>query len=183
MKTLILDCCSSAGINCGEEDSEQYLIWWILNPPQIKNNTNVEIWSHSTRGGKLSESFHGMLNASHVLLATCGCDQYACKYLDIMHGIFTYNLMKVLNENDINTLTYTSLIDKIKMLEESYIFIVSLYLLQEHNLDFRQTAHCEGQIHRVLFNNVLGANNFFILARGEISSRMVSRIILEARAA
>ena len=178
---MILDCCSSAGINRGAElDSEQYVIRRISNPPQIENNTDEEIWSHSTRGGKLSDSFCGMLNASHVLLAACGRDQYARENWDIMHGTFTDSLMKVLNENDINTLTYTSLIHKMEM-PEWYVFIVSLSIT-EHNLDFRQTAHCEGQeVDRRLFNNrALGADNSFILARGEISSGM---IILEAGAA
>jgi len=168
--TLILDCCCSAGISRGV-DSEQYVIRRILNPPRIENNTDKEIWSHkiwshSTRGGKFSDSFCGKFHGSHVLLAACGRDRFALENLDIRHGTFTYSLMKVLNENDINTLTYTSLIHKLEMPEW-------------------QTAHCEGrEVNRRLFNNhVSGADNSFILARGKISSEMGSRIILEAGAA
>ena len=111
-----MDCCSSAGINRGE-DSEQYLIRRILDPPGIENNTDEKIWSHGTRGGKFADGFCGKFHGSHVLLAACGRDRSALENLNIRHGTFTYSLMKVLNENDINTLTYTSLIHKMEMPE------------------------------------------------------------------
>ena len=183
MKTLILDCCHLTGMNCGEElNSEQYLICWISNTPQIESNTDKEIWSHRTRGSESAANGFCGMNTSHILLATCGYDHASYKDKDIEHGIFTHNLMKVLWVNNINTLAYKSLIDKMPK-DSRYVFIISLSIT-EHNLDFRQTAHCEGQeIDWQLFNShEPGANNFFILARDEIVSGMVL-ITLDARAA
>ena len=170
-------------MNRGEElNSEQYLIRRISNTPQIESNTIKEIWSHRTRGSESAANGFCGMNTSHVLLAACGRDHASYKDKDIEHGIFTHNLMKVLWANNINTLTYKSLIDKMPK-DSRYVFIISLSIT-EHNLDFRQTAHCEGQeIDRRLFNShEPGADNFFILARGKIVSGMVS-ITLEAGAA
>ena len=66
----------------------------------------------------------------------------------------------------------------------SHILLVAVLIIK-HKLDFRQTAHCEGrEVDRRLFNNqVPGADSSFILVRGEISSEMDLRIILEAGAA
>lgn len=118
-KTLILDCCCSAGINRGEdfEESEEYVIRRISNPPQFKNSVDKELWSHGTRSRNIPNSFSGKFHASHVLLAACGRDQVAYERPKVKQGVFTYSLMKVLNasNNDINTLTYTSLMHKMEM--------------------------------------------------------------------
>ena len=82
-KTLILDCCFSAGIN--------------------------------RRSGNITDSFSGKFHSSYVLLAACGRDQKAREHPVTKEGLFTSNLMKVLRANDINTLTYTSLIDRMEM--------------------------------------------------------------------
>ncbi|KAF8809408.1 hypothetical protein BYT27DRAFT_7187712 [Phlegmacium glaucopus] len=165
--TLILDCCCSAGMNRGEEleELENCVIRRISNPPQIKNSTDQELWSHGTRSGNISDGFYGKFNASHVLLAACGRDQLAHEHPKIKHGFFTSSLMKVLGGNDINTLTYTSLMHKMKMPPW-------------------QTPHCEGQgVYRRLFNNrALGADSSFILAKRETPKR-TSSLLLEAGAA
>ena len=114
LETLILDCCHSAGMNRAKE-SEKHLIRQIFNPPQIKNNTDKELWSHGARGGNIADGFCGKFHTSHVLLAACGRDQFAIEHPELKRGIFTWSLMQVLTKNDINTLTYTSLIHKMRM--------------------------------------------------------------------
>lgn len=162
--TLVLDCCSSAGMNRGEES--ETLIRRISNPPPFKNSTDKELWEHGTRGGGSADGFSGKFHASHVLLAACGRDQFAREHPLTKQGFFTYSLMQVLNGNDINTLTYTSLIHKMRMPPW-------------------QTPHCEGQgVYRQLFNNrAPGADSSFILAKLEETSKKAWNIILEAGAA
>jgi hypothetical protein len=112
-----LDCCSSAGITRGEdfEESENYAIRRISNPPQFKDSTDKEIWSRGTRGGDIAYGFSGKCHASHVLLAACGSEQDAREHPVTKKGIFTNVLMNILRKSDINSLTYTSLIHKMDM--------------------------------------------------------------------
>jgi hypothetical protein len=103
---MILDCCCSAGINRGVDFQEsEILIPRISSPFHIKSNAE-EFWSHG-RSGKF--------DTSHVLLAACGRNQKAHEHPVTKRGLFTSSLMTVLRGNDINTLTYTSLIDKMEM--------------------------------------------------------------------
>ena len=113
-KTLILDCCSSAGINRGEDD---YVARQILNPPPLSANCDKGIWSHETggRGVGIAEGFTGKFRASHVLLAACGRDQSAWEDPKSGQGLFTQSLLKLFEKRNIESLTYTSLMHNLKM--------------------------------------------------------------------
>lgn len=147
--TLILDCCSSAGINRGEAD---YVARQILNPPPLSANCDKGIWSRETgsRGVGVAEGFSGKFRASHVFLAACGRDQSAWEDPKSGHGLFTQSLLKLLEKRDVENLTYTSLMHNLKM-------------------PIWQTPHCEGQhVNRRLFNSrALGADASFILTKAE----------------
>ena len=97
------------------EESEEYLIRRISNPPPLKSSIDKELWSHGTRGGNIADGFCAKLNASHVLLAACGRDEFAREHPVTKQGIFTASLIKAFKENDINALSYTSLIHKLQM--------------------------------------------------------------------
>ncbi|KAF9527415.1 caspase domain-containing protein [Crepidotus variabilis] len=147
--TLILDCCCSAGINrlSGSLPYPQdFLPRWIKNPPPLRPFVDQEICRGVTpnRGGKLSDRFAGEYHASHVLLAACGRDQVASEKPE--GGLFTNALMKVLRSEDIQTLTYTALMDKLEINSET------------------QTPHCEGRgIYQRLFNEAApGADESFV---------------------
>jgi hypothetical protein len=113
-KTLILDCCSSAGINRGEAD---YVARQILDPPPLSANCDKDIWSRETgtRGVGIAEGFSGKFHASHVLLAACGRDQSAWEDPKSGQGLFTQSLLKLLGRRDVESLTYTSLMHNLKM--------------------------------------------------------------------
>ncbi|KAF8153270.1 caspase domain-containing protein [Crassisporium funariophilum] len=162
--TVILDCCSSAGINRGESfrEPEEYVARQISNPPPLNPNADRAIWSRGTRSGGIADGFSGKFHASHILLAACGRDQFAREDPRTKRGLFTYSLLKVLESNSIEDLTYTSLMHKMKMPKW-------------------QTPHCEGQsVNRRIFNTrAPGADTSFILTKREQDSP----ILLEAGAA
>jgi hypothetical protein len=111
-QTLILDCCSSGGINRGKSE---LVIRQISDPPKLKPTSDHRIWSREVRGGGIAAGFSGKFHASHVLLAACGRDQFAFESPQDHRGLFTMSLMKVLKTEEFNTLTYVSLMHKIRM--------------------------------------------------------------------
>ncbi|KAJ2925322.1 hypothetical protein H1R20_g11779, partial [Candolleomyces eurysporus] len=139
LQTLILDCCSSAGLNRG---SGQETARAILNPPPLSGKADPhvaipeELTKHdestSTRGMRPSPGFGGKFQDSHVLLAACGREQLA--YEKDGRGMFTTALLSTLEGIKLQTTTYASLMDRLRM-------------------PARQTPHCEGSyMDRPLFN-------------------------------
>ncbi|KAF9525305.1 caspase domain-containing protein [Crepidotus variabilis] len=152
--TLILDCCSSGGINRSATslDPKEYIPRRIRHPPPINPSLDEKIWSKASpsRGGRAAVGFAGQYQASHVLLAACGRDQFAYETKTGQRGMFTTTLMKVLESENIHSLTYTSLMHKLRM-------------------PAQQTPHCEGQgVSWRLFNNSdIGADETLILTKRE----------------
>ena len=111
-QTLVLDCCSSGGINRGESE---LVIRRISEPPKLKPTSDQSIWSREVRRGGIAAGFSGKFHASHVLLAACGRDQFAFENPREHRGLFTMSLIKVLKSEEFSTLTYVSLMHKIRM--------------------------------------------------------------------
>ncbi|PPQ68613.1 hypothetical protein CVT24_005431 [Panaeolus cyanescens] len=159
--TLILDCCSSAGLTRGDDDKlevddDVYITRQIKNPPPLKSNKDRKFWTHASRGGGVAEGFQGRNQNSHVMLAACGRDQFARESVKTRRGLFTFALLKALESEDISTLTYTSLMHKLRMPPE-----------------VNQTPHCQGQAaNRCLFNNLVsGADDALIVGRQEVVNK------------
>ncbi|KAF8964817.1 hypothetical protein BDZ97DRAFT_2004443, partial [Flammula alnicola] len=142
--TLILDCCSSAGMN-RSKDADGHVPRRICNPPPIKGYTDQQFWPPEARCNRPVEEFSGRFRASHVLLAACGREQLAWEDGKSKRGLFTDRLLAVLASDEFNTLTYTSLMNKLSMPR-------------------KQTPHCEGAgVNRRLFNSQdSGADSSFI---------------------
>jgi hypothetical protein len=114
------------------EESGKYTIRQILDPTPFENDTYQELFNLPSntsggRGSNIPDGFSGKHNESHVLLAACGQEQKA--HEDENRGVFTSRLMEILTDGseNISTLTYTSLIDKINLkMPESYVFAILL---------------------------------------------------------
>ena len=178
-----MDCCNSAGINRGGSTIRR-----ILDPPPFKNDTDQELFKSSgsdtkgTRGIGIADGFAGTFDASHVLLAACGSDQVAREDSITKQGIFTYCFLKILGDEDINTLTYTSLIHKMNLkMPQSYVFATILLCRLKAAL-VRQTPHSQGRgaNRRLFYKPMPGIDASFILANCDSET---SEIILEAGAA
>ena len=118
-----MDCCCSGGINRGDKESDDHLVRKILDPPQACATTDEEIcnplWSDNVsfdgRGGGPAHGFSGKLQGSHVLLAACGPNESACESRQLRRGLFSHRLLEILMKEDVRTLTYTSLMHKLKL--------------------------------------------------------------------
>ncbi|PPQ88272.1 hypothetical protein CVT25_005435 [Psilocybe cyanescens] len=146
--TVILDCCSSAGM-VRSAKQERYAVRSIVNPPAVNSHSDVSILFSGSRGGRMApKDLSKKHQRSHVLLAACGRENFALEDPKTKRGLFTRHLLKVLEREGIGNLTYVSLMHKLKMPE-------------------RQTPHCEGDgIHWRLFNNqVSGADKSMILTK------------------
>ncbi|KAF8873800.1 hypothetical protein CPB84DRAFT_1817961 [Gymnopilus junonius] len=119
----------------------------LLNEVSNVKGNNI-ILTHGSREATLSKNLRASFHASYVLLAACGREQFALEDRKSRRGLFTYTLLKALDREDFDTLTYISLVHKIK-------------------IPARQTPHCEGEgIYWRLFNNrVSGADGSFILTK------------------
>ncbi|KAF8988251.1 caspase domain-containing protein [Cyathus striatus] len=155
--TLILDCCSSAGINRNDKVENQvsednpYLVRYMPNPPNVTRmfaNCDQDTWSQDIRSAAVPQGLSGKYHASHVLLAACGRQQLAHEAKNPRRGVFTNALLQILNNSNLEDLTYTSLMHKLHLLG-------------------KQVPHCEGQhVNRRLFNrNASGADRSFLLAK------------------
>ncbi|KAF6744341.1 hypothetical protein DFP72DRAFT_85644 [Ephemerocybe angulata] len=137
--TLILDCCCSAGLNRGGEAME-VKPRQIINPPKLSGRADPRVTvppvdptaTTTTRGMRRSPGFGGKFQDSHVLLAACGRDRVA--YEHDGRGLFTSVLLSNLQQVNLQTMTYTGLMGRLKM-------------------PHWQTPHCEGSnVDRPLFN-------------------------------
>ncbi|CAA7263720.1 unnamed protein product [Cyclocybe aegerita] len=165
--TLIMDCCSSGGISrsldlYSDMPIENYVARQIKNPPPLRPSGDQNIWARGARGGIVPDGYAGRYYSSHVLLAACGREESARENPKTNRGLFTSSLLKVLESQDLNTLTYTSLMHKLKM-------------------PIWQTPHCEGVgVNWRLFNkNASGADPSFILTKRN-SKDGISTITMEA---
>lgn len=146
--TLILDCCCSAGLNRGSSD--RIIVRrprHITNPPRLSGRSDPEVVIRNdedndaeesdaapTRGMKRAAGFGGKFQDSHVLLAACGRDSVAYEHEG--SGLFTSVLLSLLPTVNLQTMTYASLMTRMKMPKW-------------------QTPHCEGSsIDRPLFSRV-----------------------------
>ncbi|TDL21761.1 hypothetical protein BD410DRAFT_290576 [Rickenella mellea] len=134
--TLILDCCHSAGANrCDEETA--YVPRRISNPPDISLD-DYNIWASdpetkNARSTGVPLAFVGQNQESHVLLAACG--QIELAFENDKRGLFTRGLLDVLRQSDLRNLTYTSLIQNVRIPK------------------FNQNPQCQGRYRdRVVFN-------------------------------
>ncbi|KAJ3517714.1 hypothetical protein NLJ89_g333 [Agrocybe chaxingu] len=169
--TLIMDCCSSGSINRNDDvDADGEVIREIYDPPGATAECDKDICaSQDTRGGGCAEGFSGTLNSSHVLLAACGRDEWAYEKKKprreagrsnelVTRGNFTYHLLEVLESADAKDLTYTSLMDRLKMPN-------------------KQTPRCEGfAVNWRLFSNVdtEGADPSFIVTHRDPATGIIT---------
>jgi len=115
-----MDCCCSGGINRGDEDD---LVREMSDPPEAHATTDEDICksllfndtSFDGRGGAPAHGFSGKLQGSHVLLAACGPNETASESRRLRRGVFSEQLVEILMKEDVRTLTYTSLIHKLKL--------------------------------------------------------------------
>jgi hypothetical protein len=113
------------------EESGKYTIRQI-SPPPFEHDTYQDLFNlpsnaSGERSSNIPVGFSGTHNESHVLLAACGQEQKARE--DKNRGVFTSRLMEILTDGseNISTLTYTSLIDKINLkMPELYVFAILL---------------------------------------------------------
>ena len=83
----------------------------IYNAPPINSSIDKKYLQMNTVPMEHSRRFR----ASHVLLAACGREQLAWEDPTTKSGIFTDHLLKILAGDDLETLTYRSLMDKLSM--------------------------------------------------------------------
>ncbi len=111
-KTLILDCCHSAGMN--RAFSTDWTARYISKPPPISGAVDRHLCSTASRGLKISKDLQAMASSeSHILLAACSSKQYARE--SKCAGHFTTALLEVLMKHPVHTLTYMSLINRLVM--------------------------------------------------------------------
>lgn len=117
VQTLILDCCSSAGINRSvpEEDEGAFRPRVFMNPPPISSDCDRNILVNEIRSASIAQGFSGRYHQSHVLLAACGRDQSAYEYSAKKHGLFTHFLLRALRKYNVDELTYSSLMHKLRI--------------------------------------------------------------------
>ncbi|KAF9474960.1 hypothetical protein BDN70DRAFT_884284 [Pholiota conissans] len=134
--TVIMDCCSSAGMNRGSSTgSRRYIPRQMFNTPPFSGGVDKQILEMEAGNMQNNRDTLSMFYGSHVLLAACGREQMAWEDPKSKRGLFTYNLLKILMSNELETLTYRSLMDKLTMPKN-------------------QTPHCEGRgVNRLLFGN------------------------------
>lgn len=116
-QTVILDCCCSAGAT-RDQVSSGLVKRSIPKPPALSSDCDFPIWGHDSRrhgfrSTGVARWFSGQSNESHVLLAACGRDQLALE--NGSNGCFTAAVFEVLRNIPIDQLTYTSLMDKLKI--------------------------------------------------------------------
>lgn len=99
-----------------------YVIRRLINPPRITGKSDEKILAHGTRGHRMNEGLVGMFHGSYVLLAACGREQFALEDPHTKRGLFTYSLLKALDNEDFNNLTYISLMHRIKI-PERYVLL------------------------------------------------------------
>jgi hypothetical protein len=102
-------------MNRGSTGSEGYIPRQMDDPPPLRNSTDRDIWETDMSSDQDAERYSGRFRASHVLLAACGREQMAWEDPKSKRGLFTYNLLKILMSNDMETLTYRSLMDRLTM--------------------------------------------------------------------
>ncbi|KJA14574.1 hypothetical protein HYPSUDRAFT_195003 [Hypholoma sublateritium FD-334 SS-4] len=146
--TVILDCCSSAGMNRGVKEP-MLIPRQIYNAPPI-NSAIDKAYLKMDKAGKqkIPVEHSRRFRASHVLLAACGQEQLAWEDPATKRGLFTDHLLKILAGDDLETLTYRSLMDSLSMPK-------------------KQTPHCEGEgLNQLLFGNrENGGDTSFIYGR------------------
>lgn len=87
----------------------------IYNAPPI-NSAIDKAYLQTNTGGKIIPVEHSRrFRASHVLLAACGREQLAWEDPMTKRGLFTDHLLKILAGDNLETLTYRSLMDKLNM--------------------------------------------------------------------
>ena len=88
----------------------------IYNAPPINSSIDKKYLQMNTIGESSVPVEHSRrFRASHVLLAACGREQLAWEDPTTKSGIFTDHLLKILAGDDLETLTYRSLMDKLSM--------------------------------------------------------------------
>ena len=164
---MILDCCSSGGLNRSIErdQTDRSVPRQIFNPPPISGGCDNKLLAQEQRDASIAKGFSGKYRGSHVLLAACGRKQLAYEHPGAGGGLFTGALLKSLSRYEVNDLTYTSLMHGLNNMPEWSVCVITPSRPTLISL-YRQTPHCEGQhVDRRLFNKrALGADGAFILA-------------------
>ena len=104
-----------------------------FNPPSIENDIDRDLYeplnlnSNGERSCTIANGFSG----TFVLLAACGREQKA--YEDANRGVFTSCLIEILTNEDIHTLTYTSLVHKMNLkMSKQYVSAILLCPLKKN---------------------------------------------------
>lgn len=98
-----------------EDEFDDAVVRKIPNPPPIPDNCDQAIVAGGNRGLGLKPGSSGKHHESHILLAACGVDQEARESAKKGGGIFTTQLLRLLERSEINHFTYTSLMHKLYM--------------------------------------------------------------------
>ncbi|TFK62479.1 hypothetical protein BDN72DRAFT_848644 [Pluteus cervinus] len=110
--TLILDCCRSKS-NPGDARDETR---GTAKFPKISSYCDERIVKQlRTHRSSSRQGFWGKHHSSYVLLTACRINEQAGEARSSRHGIFTRELIRVLRQMDINRLTYTSLMNQLRM--------------------------------------------------------------------
>lgn len=103
-------------MNRGAMDEDALVPRQIYNAPPIHASVDKKyLHFERMRKGDVSKEYTGRFRASHVLLAACGREQLAWEDPNTKSGIFTSSLLKILSGDELDTLTYRSLMDKLAM--------------------------------------------------------------------
>ena len=122
LKTLIMDCCFSAGINHCDEPEK--ITRYIQEPPPLTMEANhlvdfalPGLFEPAVAAAtRMASGFGNKHDQSHLLLTACGRNQVARENNEGNHGIFTKALLKYLSECEkLDGEKYDSLIENLHM--------------------------------------------------------------------
>lgn len=94
----------------------------IANPTGFNCHLEGSVLPSSTSRGRTAPKDQ---QSSYVVLAACGRNEVASENRHAKCGLFTHHLLKVLEDEDIKSLTYGSLMHKLDM-PVGYAFILKL---------------------------------------------------------
>ena len=104
---MFLDCCHSAGLNRGDDESGN--IRQMSNPSPLNEDIVPDLFRDC---GFVPESA-GLDSESHVLLAACGKGQKAMEKDG--HGLFTTAILRSLSKYPIQNFSYRSLLQSLEL--------------------------------------------------------------------
>lgn len=91
---------------------QEFMVRQIFDPPAITADCDNNLWSEHFRGSSGPPRFT-KTSGTHIFLAACGVNQSAVETAN--GGLFTTQLLRILENTNLNELSYSSLMHRLTM--------------------------------------------------------------------